>query len=150
MLKFRSARGASHHPAFMGNCRTISHTFYSLIYLVDEFPLKEMTMWGRSKISSYCFFLWCESSSLLRLKSRLESTHFCYLLMVQWSLLFFNSKIIKFSGTNFSGCSIFCKLRGTYFRDSWLKSRKLISQKFVPLKFLPWRQFWPKTAEHTT
>ena len=25
-LKFRNARGASHHPAFMGNCLTISHT----------------------------------------------------------------------------------------------------------------------------
>ena len=35
-LKFWSARGASHHPAFMGNCRTISHTFYSLIYPMDE------------------------------------------------------------------------------------------------------------------
>ena len=28
--------GASHHPAFMGNCRTISHTFYSPVYPVDE------------------------------------------------------------------------------------------------------------------
>ena len=35
-LKSRSARGASHHPAFMGNCRTISHKFYSPIYPVDE------------------------------------------------------------------------------------------------------------------
>ena len=35
-LKSRRARGASHHPAFMGNCRTISHKFYSLIYPVDE------------------------------------------------------------------------------------------------------------------
>ena len=35
-LKFRSARGAFHNPALMGNCRTISHTFYSLIYPVDE------------------------------------------------------------------------------------------------------------------
>ena len=30
-LKFQSLRGASHHSAFMGNCQTISHTFYSLI-----------------------------------------------------------------------------------------------------------------------
>ena len=29
-LKFRSARGAFHHPAFMGNCPTISHTFFAL------------------------------------------------------------------------------------------------------------------------
>ena len=35
-LKSRSARGTSHHLAFMGNCRTISHTFYSPIYPVDE------------------------------------------------------------------------------------------------------------------
>ena len=35
-LKSRSVRGASHHPAFMGNCRTISHKFYSPIYPVDE------------------------------------------------------------------------------------------------------------------
>ena len=35
-LKSRSVRVASHHPAFMGNCRTITHTFYSLIYPVDE------------------------------------------------------------------------------------------------------------------
>ena len=30
--KSKSVRGASHH----GNCRTITHTFYSPIYLVDE------------------------------------------------------------------------------------------------------------------
>ena len=35
-LKSRSARGTSHHLAFMGNCRTISHKFYSPIYPVDE------------------------------------------------------------------------------------------------------------------
>ena len=35
-LKSWSARGASNHPALMGNCRTISHTFYSPIYPVDE------------------------------------------------------------------------------------------------------------------
>ena len=35
-LKSQSVRGASHHPAFMGNCRTISHKFYSPIYPVDE------------------------------------------------------------------------------------------------------------------
>ena len=34
-LKLRSAKEAS-HPAFMGNYRTISHTFYSPIYPVDE------------------------------------------------------------------------------------------------------------------
>ena len=35
-LKSRSARGTSHHPAFMGNCQTISHKFYSPTYPVDE------------------------------------------------------------------------------------------------------------------
>ena len=28
--KFRSTRGASQHPAFMGNCPTINHTFLVL------------------------------------------------------------------------------------------------------------------------
>ena len=32
--------------------------------------MKEMRMWGWSEISSYCFFVWCESSSFLRLKSQ--------------------------------------------------------------------------------
>ena len=35
-LKSRSAKGASNHPAFMGNCRTISHTFHSPFYPVDK------------------------------------------------------------------------------------------------------------------
>ena len=34
--KSQSARGASHHSGFIGNFRTITHTFYSPIYLVDE------------------------------------------------------------------------------------------------------------------
>ena len=34
-LNFRSARGASCHPAFMGNCQT-SHTPHSPTYPVDE------------------------------------------------------------------------------------------------------------------
>ena len=33
-LQSRSARGAFHHPAFMGNCLTISHTCYSCCRLV--------------------------------------------------------------------------------------------------------------------
>ena len=45
-LKPWSARGASHHPAFMGNC--YSHVF-SLIYQVNEFSIKEMRTWGQSK-----------------------------------------------------------------------------------------------------
>ena len=39
-------RGASHHSAFMGNCWTISHTFCSLIYPVDE---GNEIAWGQSK-----------------------------------------------------------------------------------------------------
>ena len=35
-LKFRSARGASRHPAFMDNCQTIIHTPHSPTYPVDE------------------------------------------------------------------------------------------------------------------
>ena len=46
-LKSQSVRGASHHPVFMGNSRpTISHTFFSLLYPVDEFSFKEMKKWG--------------------------------------------------------------------------------------------------------
>ena len=33
-LKSRSTRGVSHHPAFMGNCLTISQTCYSCCRLV--------------------------------------------------------------------------------------------------------------------
>ena len=35
-LKFWGARGASHHSALMGCCQTISYTFYSSNYPVDE------------------------------------------------------------------------------------------------------------------
>ena len=49
--KSRSVRGASHHPALMGNCRTISHKFYSPIYPVVE-GNDEV---GRSQIAYYCF-----------------------------------------------------------------------------------------------
>ena len=35
-LKSQSTRGASDHPAFMGNCQTVSHKFYSPMYPVDE------------------------------------------------------------------------------------------------------------------
>ena len=36
LLNFRSAWEASRHPAFMGNCQTISHTPHSPTYPVDE------------------------------------------------------------------------------------------------------------------
>ena len=42
----------------------VSDMFFSLVYLVDEFTLKEMNSWGQSKISSYCFFGWCKSREL--------------------------------------------------------------------------------------
>ena len=32
--KYKSARGASHHSAFMSSCLTISHTYF--VYLVEE------------------------------------------------------------------------------------------------------------------
>ena len=60
-LKSGSAREASDHSAFMGNCQTISHRF-SLIYLVDQFfflflvQLNKMRMLGASKVLP-CF--WC-------------------------------------------------------------------------------------------
>ena len=63
-LKSWNARGASHHPAFIGNCPTISHTFFSLTYPVYEFYLKEMRTWGQPKISSNCFCVCCESREL--------------------------------------------------------------------------------------
>ena len=48
----------SHHSAFMGNCRTISHTFHSVWVLPTPW-MKKMKTWGRSV---YCFFVWCESN----------------------------------------------------------------------------------------
>ena len=47
--------GGSISPSnFMGNCRTIGHTF-SLIYPVYSCPFKEMKTWGQSEKSFYCF-----------------------------------------------------------------------------------------------
>ena len=37
----RSARGASHHPALMGNCPTISHTFLALSTQLVSSPSRE-------------------------------------------------------------------------------------------------------------
>ena len=43
--KFPQCEGASHHPAFKGNCPSISQTLVSLIYPVCEFSsFKEMEM----------------------------------------------------------------------------------------------------------
>ena len=53
-LKLRSAREASHHPAFMGNCPTVS-----LIYQGDEFffsflvKLNKVSTLGESKDLSF-------------------------------------------------------------------------------------------------
>ena len=65
--KFWRVRKASHHLVFMGNYQTISHMFYSIVPSTQW--MKEMRMWGSSEITSYCFCVWCESSSLLRLKT---------------------------------------------------------------------------------
>ena len=50
-LKFQSASGASHHSGFMGSYWTISHTFYSLIYPVDEGNVAwiQSIVWGQCK-----------------------------------------------------------------------------------------------------
>ena len=37
---------------------------FSLVSPVDEFSLNEMRTWDQSKISSYCFCVWCESRKL--------------------------------------------------------------------------------------
>ena len=61
---------------------------------------------------------------------------------------FLNWKIIKFCGTTFCGCLIFCKFRGTYFLELWPKSRiiaeitkinaaKNCSAKISALKVIP-------------
>ena len=44
--KILGAGGASHHPAFMGNCRTISYMLYS----PTTQWMKEMRTWGRSSL----------------------------------------------------------------------------------------------------
>ena len=36
----------------------------SLIYPVDELSFKEMKIWCQSKISTYCFCVWCELREL--------------------------------------------------------------------------------------
>ena len=66
-LKSRSARGASHHPTFMGNCRNISHTFYSPIYPVYVGNEDVGSVWDNIL---FFFFVSCESSSLIQLKTR--------------------------------------------------------------------------------
>ena len=64
-LEYWGTRGISHHLAFAGNCRTISHSF---IVLSAKW-MKEMRKWGQSEIKSYCFVVCCETSSLLWLKT---------------------------------------------------------------------------------
>ena len=60
-LKPWSVRGASHHPAFMGNyyCHVCS-----LMHPVDEFSFKGMKTWDQFKISSGSLCVWCESKEL--------------------------------------------------------------------------------------
>ena len=62
-LKSRSVRGVSHRPAFMGNYPTISHTLLALLP-GGRVLLQGKRMWGQSKISSYCFCVWCKSREL--------------------------------------------------------------------------------------
>ena len=55
------ARGASHHSLMWP---TIIRTIFGLINPLDEFSFKEMSMWGKSKISSCCLCVWCKSKEL--------------------------------------------------------------------------------------
>ena len=59
-INSRMARGASHHPAFMGNCPTISHTFSAI-----STQCMNLLKWNEDmvqyKVSSYCSCFWCES-----------------------------------------------------------------------------------------
>ena len=64
------------------------------------------------------------------------STHFSYLLMSWWSLLFWIERSSNLLKTNFCNCSITCKFRETYFRNIWPKSWKLILRRFVLQKIL--------------
>ena len=59
-LKPWNARGASYHPAFVGNYSRV----FSLINPVDEVSFKEMKTWGQFKISSGCLCVFCESKEL--------------------------------------------------------------------------------------
>ena len=63
-----------------------------------------------------------------RLVRNLQISFFLFIDSLTKSV-FLNWKISKFWGTNFRGCSIFCKFRGTYFGEFWPKSRKIISAK---------------------
>ena len=82
LLKLRSTRGESHHPAFVNNWLTIICRFLALHTLpLDEHSFKEMRTWGQTKISSY-FILktyWAESHLelfiLLRLNSGVGEEH---------------------------------------------------------------------------
>ena len=59
-LKPWSAKGASYHPAFVGNWPTVHSYAFSLINPLDEFSIKAMKTWGQSKISSCYFCVWCK------------------------------------------------------------------------------------------
>ena len=57
--------GESHHPAFIGNCPTISHTLLVLsIYPVDEFSLNKNEDLGSVQNFALLFLIWCESREL--------------------------------------------------------------------------------------
>ena len=63
--KTRSARGASHHPASMGNCPTISHTFLALsTQLVSSSSLHGSKNVGSVQNFMLLVCAWCESREL--------------------------------------------------------------------------------------
>ena len=94
-LKSCSARGASHHPIFMRNCPTSSHTFLVLSTQWMSFSFRETRKWSQSKISSHYFCLWYKSRELRdKGNSRFPcvtpvvETLFIYLLIYLFTYLF--------------------------------------------------------------
>ena len=67
---------SSRNPGARGEHLTIQLLWATVGLLVTRFIvlstqwMKEMRTWDRSEITSYCVYVWCESSLLLRLKSQ--------------------------------------------------------------------------------
>ena len=62
--KMPQHEGSISSSSFYGKLPDYQSHVFSLIYPVDEFSLKEMKAGDQSKISSYCFCVWCESREL--------------------------------------------------------------------------------------
>ena len=57
LAKSLECEGVSHQPAFMGNCRTISHMFYNPIYPVDEGNEKVGSIWDNILLLFYLVWI---------------------------------------------------------------------------------------------